>query len=161
MKRILLALTMVVFLLRSLRGPRLTPRSRSTFFTTICPPGQLDRSGRLRLLLPAQRGRDNADWRPYADGYWAYTDSGWTWVSYEDFGWATYHYGRWANLAELRLGLGAGLRMGAGLGFLANRRRLRRLGALAARQRSGSSMKAGPSPAGRLHSASDRSTTTS
>lgn len=40
----------------------------------------------------------NSDWRPYADGYWAYTDLGWTWVSYEDFGWATYHYGRWANL---------------------------------------------------------------
>ena len=40
----------------------------------------------------------NSDWRPYSDGYWAYTDLGWTWVSYEDFGWATYHYGRWANL---------------------------------------------------------------
>lgn len=39
-------------------------------------------------------------WRPYADGYWAYTDLGWTWVSYEDFGWATYHYGRWARLAD-------------------------------------------------------------
>jgi hypothetical protein len=40
------------------------------------------------------------NWRPYADGYWAYTDYGWTWISYEDFGWATYHYGRWANLAD-------------------------------------------------------------
>src|SRR5262249_59564660 len=38
--------------------------------------------------------------RPYSDGYWAYTDYGWTWVSYEDFGWATYHYGRWANLDD-------------------------------------------------------------
>ena len=28
----------------------------------------------------------NNSWRPYADGYWAYTDLGWTWVSYEDFG---------------------------------------------------------------------------
>jgi len=43
----------------------------------------------------------NSDWRPYADGYWAYTNVGWTWVSYEDFGWATYHYGRWAHLADL------------------------------------------------------------
>jgi hypothetical protein len=41
------------------------------------------------------------DWRPYADGYWAYTDYGWTWVSYEDFGWATYHYGRWARLEDM------------------------------------------------------------
>src|SRR5205807_1481331 len=40
-------------------------------------------------------------WRPYADGYWAYTDVGWTWVSYEDFGWATYHYGRWARFHDL------------------------------------------------------------
>jgi uncharacterized protein DUF6600 len=39
-------------------------------------------------------------WRPYADGYWAYTEDGWTWVSYEDFGWATYHYGRWVKLAD-------------------------------------------------------------
>ena len=35
-------------------------------------------------------------WRPYSDGYWAYTDYGWSWVSYEPYGWATYHYGRWA-----------------------------------------------------------------
>lgn len=40
----------------------------------------------------------NRTWRPYSDGYWAYTDVGWTWVSYEDFGWATYHYGRWIRL---------------------------------------------------------------
>ena len=39
-------------------------------------------------------------WRPYADGYWAYTDLGWTWVSCEDYGWATYHYGRWVRLAD-------------------------------------------------------------
>jgi hypothetical protein len=42
----------------------------------------------------------NSDWRPYTDGYWAYTDVGWTWVSYEDFGWATYHYGRWIRLED-------------------------------------------------------------
>lgn len=42
----------------------------------------------------------NRDWRPYADGYWAYTDVGWTWVSYESFGWATYHYGRWARVRD-------------------------------------------------------------
>lgn len=41
------------------------------------------------------------NWQPYTDGYWAYTDGGWTWVSYEDFGWATYHYGRWTRVDEL------------------------------------------------------------
>lgn len=40
----------------------------------------------------------NDQWRPYTDGYWAETDQGWTWVSYEDFGWACYHYGRWTQL---------------------------------------------------------------
>jgi hypothetical protein len=36
-----------------------------------------------------------ADWRPYYDGNWQYTDDGWSWASNESFGWATYHYGRW------------------------------------------------------------------
>jgi hypothetical protein len=43
---------------------------------------------------------NDSSWRPYSDGYWAYTDDGWTWVSYEDFGWATYHYGRWTRLTD-------------------------------------------------------------
>jgi hypothetical protein len=42
----------------------------------------------------------DSKWRPYSDGYWAYTDVGWTWVSNEDFGWATYHYGRWTRLRD-------------------------------------------------------------
>lgn len=44
--------------------------------------------------------RDKTNWRPYSDGYWAHTDEGWLWNSYEDFGWATYHYGRWTRLKE-------------------------------------------------------------
>src|SRR5207237_3661576 len=36
-------------------------------------------------------------WRPYSDGYWAYTDLGWTWVSYEEFGCATSHSERWVG----------------------------------------------------------------
>jgi hypothetical protein len=42
----------------------------------------------------------NSKWRPYSDGYWVYTDVGWTWVSNEEFGWATYHYGRWVRLRD-------------------------------------------------------------
>ncbi len=38
------------------------------------------------------------DWAPYREGHWAYSDSGWTWISSEPWGWATYHYGRWANI---------------------------------------------------------------
>jgi hypothetical protein len=40
------------------------------------------------------------DWTPYSDGYWAYTDAGWTWVSYEDFGGIVYHYGRWVRVED-------------------------------------------------------------
>ena len=41
------------------------------------------------------------DWSPYTDGYWSYTDAGWTWVSYEDWGGVTYHYGRWVNAEDV------------------------------------------------------------
>ncbi|MEP7070760.1 MAG: DUF6600 domain-containing protein [Verrucomicrobiota bacterium] len=44
------------------------------------------------------REATGAQWRPYTNGKWAYTDAGWTWISEEPFGWATYHYGRWTRL---------------------------------------------------------------
>lgn len=37
------------------------------------------------------------DWMPYDNGYWTYSDAGWTWISYEPFGWIVYHYGYWYN----------------------------------------------------------------
>lgn len=40
----------------------------------------------------------DADWSPYSDGRWVYTDAGWTWDSEEPYGWAVYHYGRWMNV---------------------------------------------------------------
>ena len=40
----------------------------------------------------------DADWAPYTDGHWVYTQDGWTWVSSDPSGWATCHYGRWVNL---------------------------------------------------------------
>ncbi len=33
---------------------------------------------------------------PYgSNGYWVFTDEGWTWVSNYSWGWAPFHYGRW------------------------------------------------------------------
>src|SRR6266699_2361022 len=63
----------------------------------------LDRHGRWErhsrwgeVWLPGNRPRD---WRPYTDGYWAYTEEwGWYWISAqdeEDWGWVAFHYGRW------------------------------------------------------------------
>ena len=40
------------------------------------------------------RPRVAVDWRPYSDGYWAWTPYGWTWISSEPWGW-TFHYGHW------------------------------------------------------------------
>lgn len=37
----------------------------------------------------------SADWRPYSNGSWEYTDAGWYWDSDEPWAWATYHYGSW------------------------------------------------------------------
>ena len=37
-----------------------------------------------------------SDFTPYgSNGYWVYTEVGWTWVSYYPWGWAPFHYGRW------------------------------------------------------------------
>jgi hypothetical protein len=35
-------------------------------------------------------------WKPYSDGYWVYTDYGWTYQADNNWSWAAYHYGRWA-----------------------------------------------------------------
>jgi len=34
-------------------------------------------------------------WRPYTDGYWVWTDYGWTWISDLEWGDIPFHYGRW------------------------------------------------------------------
>jgi hypothetical protein len=47
-----------------------------------------------------QPGGVDEEWAPYTDGYWAFTDAGWTWVSYEDWGSITYHYGRWVEIED-------------------------------------------------------------
>ena len=82
MKRILLALTMVGLLLPL--APRVeadTEVSLNFFYDNLSPYGSwIDVTGYGYCFQPSVAG-DNADWRPYADGYWAYTDVGWTWVS--------------------------------------------------------------------------------
>jgi hypothetical protein len=40
-------------------------------------------------------GDVEADWQPYENGEWIYTDYGWTWVSYDPWGDDPYHYGSW------------------------------------------------------------------
>jgi Family of unknown function (DUF6600) len=101
MKRILLVMTMAALLLPL--APRVQAEAEVTlnfFYDNLSPYGSWIDVGDYGYCFQPTMAADNPDWRPYADGYWAYTDAGWTWVSYEDFGWATYHYGRWADLAD-------------------------------------------------------------
>ena len=38
---------------------------------------------------------NTANYQPYTNGHWKFTDYGWTWISADPWGWATDHYGRW------------------------------------------------------------------
>jgi hypothetical protein len=100
MKKILLALTIFAFLLPAAQQASAdTEVSIDFFYNNLSGGNWIDVGDYGYGWQPDVAGSDS-NWRPYSDGYWAYTDVGWTWVSYEDFGWATYHYGRWARLAD-------------------------------------------------------------
>lgn len=101
MKRILLVLlTIGVLLPLARRAHADTEVSLNFFYDNLADQGSWIEVGDYGYCFQPNVAVDDPTWRPYADGYWAYTDAGWTWVSYEDFGWATYHYGRWTNLAD-------------------------------------------------------------
>jgi hypothetical protein len=99
MKKILFALAMLIFGASALQQARGQEISVDYFYNNLSGGNWIDVEGYGYGWQPDLAVNDQ-NWRPYADGYWAYTDDGWTWVSYEDFGWATYHYGRWANLSD-------------------------------------------------------------
>jgi hypothetical protein len=99
MKRLLLAVAMLALVFPALRQAEArTDISIDFFYDNIGDGGNWIEAGEYGYCWQPNVAVSNASWRPYSDGYWAYTDVGWTWVSYEDFGWATYHYGRWARL---------------------------------------------------------------
>src|ERR1700693_1004115 len=99
MKKILFALTMLACVGSALPQARGADISVDFFYDNLSGGTGLEAEGYGYGWQPDVAVSD-PNWRPYADGYWAYTDYGWTWISYEDFGWATYHYGRWARLAD-------------------------------------------------------------
>ncbi len=70
--------------------------SVSVFYDSLEPYGEWFETPDYGYVWHPRNVDDN--WRPYTEGNWAYTDSGWTWVSEEPFGWATYHYGRWIEI---------------------------------------------------------------
>jgi hypothetical protein len=72
--------------------------SVSFFYDNLSPYGEWVEDPDYGYCWHPTNVDDN--WAPYTDGYWAYTDEGWTWVSYEDYGGIVYHYGRWARIPD-------------------------------------------------------------
>jgi hypothetical protein len=99
MKKILFALSMLALVVSALPQTTRADVSVDFFYNNLSGGNWIDVEGYGYGWQPDAAVSD-PNWRPYSDGYWAYTDYGWTWISYEDFGWATYHYGRWGNLGD-------------------------------------------------------------
>src|SRR5947207_680047 len=69
--------------------------SPGDFYEPLSPYGEwVNFSTYGRCWRPTQV---DADWRPYSNGHWEWTDAGWYWQSDEPWAWACYHYGSWAN----------------------------------------------------------------
>lgn len=101
MKRLLFALTLVALVLPAApKAEAGVDVSLDFFYNNLGSDGSWVEVADYGYCWQPGVAVSNTSWRPYADGYWAYTDVGWTWISYEDFGWATYHYGRWARLRD-------------------------------------------------------------
>ena len=70
-----------------------TSVSISVFYDELSPYGRWSSVGRYGdCWIPEHVA---VGWQPYTDGEWAYTDYGWTWVSYDPWGGDPYHYGTW------------------------------------------------------------------
>src|SRR5207248_10435649 len=94
MKRILFAMAIIVLALSGARPAEArTDVSIDFFYDSLGSGGSWVELGDYGYCWQPS-GAVSPGWRPYSDGYWAYTDLGGTRVSDEDFGWATYHYGR-------------------------------------------------------------------
>src|SRR5213592_2066517 len=86
MKRILFALSMLAFVLSALPQARGADVTIDFIYDNLSGGNWIDVEGYGYGWQPDVAVSD-PNWRPYSDGYWAYTDYGWTWISYEDFGW--------------------------------------------------------------------------
>ncbi len=65
------------------------------FYDELAPYGRWVDCRYGQCWVPA---RVAADWQPYSNGQWIYTDYGWTWVSEDPWGGSPYHYGTWTSI---------------------------------------------------------------
>src|SRR4051812_21885364 len=100
MKRFVFALALAVLVLNvAPKAHAEADVSIDFFYNNLGSEGSWVEVGDYGYCWQPNVAASDASWRPYADGSWAYTDVGWTWVSNEPFGWATYHYGRWVRIS--------------------------------------------------------------
>ena len=98
LKSLFLLVLAAVLTFAAPRSARALEVSFEFFYDSLSPYGEWIEVGDYGYCWrPA--GVD-AEWTPYSDGYWTYTDAGWTWVSYEEFGGIVYHYGRWTKVED-------------------------------------------------------------
>ncbi len=95
MKKLIFAAVVIVFALSASADANTNYANRvgGYFYTSLSPYGTWIEIG---FGTPVWRPTIiRKTWSPYTQGQWIYTDYGWYWDSYEDFGEIVYHYGRW------------------------------------------------------------------
>jgi hypothetical protein len=95
MKKLIFAAVLIVFVLSAGADANTNFEKRvgGYFYTSLSPYGTWIEIGFGTPVWRPINMRTN--WSPYSQGQWIYTDYGWYWNSYEDFGDIVYHYGRW------------------------------------------------------------------
>ena len=83
MKRILMALAIVAMSLPIAQQTRADADVSIDFFYNNLNDGNWVEVADYGYCWQPSVAVSNSAWRPYSDGYWAYTDVGWTWVSNE------------------------------------------------------------------------------
>jgi hypothetical protein len=83
----------VVFVYESKAQTNINNVSFNVFYRALSPYGiWFQYSGYGMCWKPSGVSRS---WQPYRNGYWIWTNYGWTWMSNYSWGWAPFHYGRW------------------------------------------------------------------
>ncbi len=95
MKKIILSAVLILFGLSANADANtdFAKRVGGYFYTSLAPHGTWIEIGFGTPVWHPTMMRKS--WAPYRHGQWIYTNYGWYWDSYEDFGYITYHYGRW------------------------------------------------------------------
>src|SRR6266496_2674742 len=79
MKRLLFALSMLAFVVSALPQARGADVTVDFIYDNLSGGNWIDVEGYGYGWQP-DLGVSDPNWRPYSDGYWAYTDYGWTWI---------------------------------------------------------------------------------